>query len=76
MHSEGPDKYQNVLRRVISDIQVMIYRRSATPIRGKDEVQTDLLLRITELNGGTRDEWRKRMIELAAYAIFAVASDQ
>jgi hypothetical protein len=72
--TEPGSKYELVLRKVISGIQVMIYRRDGTPIRDRNEVKTDLLLRIAELDGN-KEEWRKRMIELAAYAIFATASD-
>lgn len=74
MPTEKESKYEPVLRKVISGIQVMIYRRDTCPIRDRQEVQLDLSLRIAELDGN-KEEWRKRMVELAAYAIFAAASD-
>ena len=64
------------LHEVTNQLQILIYRRETCPIRDRDEVKTDLLLRITELNGDSRQQWRKRMIEMAAYALFAAASDQ
>ena len=75
MPTESGYKYERGLHRVISGIQVMIYRRDRTPIRDRKEVRLDLLLRIAELDGN-KEEWRKRMVELAAYAIYAVATDE
>lgn len=67
--------YQKAMRDLASQVQIMIYRRANTPIRDWNEVLVDLNLRIKEL-ATDGDMRRKRMIELAAYAVFSSVSDE
>ena len=76
-HETG-SKYDVALRQLTSFIQIIIYRRENTPIRDRQEVQLDVGLRLAELGKSERNgkkEWRKRLLELAAYAVFAAVSD-
>lgn len=68
--------YQKAMRDVASQVQIMIYRRTNTPIRDWDEVLVDLNLRITELQKERPDRRRARLIELAAYAIYSAVVDK
>jgi hypothetical protein len=73
------EKYDQAIREVISAIQVIIYRREETPIRGRDEVNFDLGLRLAELKKYSPDgkiNWRRRLLELAAYAVWAAVGDE
>jgi hypothetical protein len=71
-------KYDVALREVVSGIQVLIYRRETTPIRDRDEVHIDVERRLGEIRkyatNGKRS-WRKGLLELAAYCVFAAAAD-
>ena len=64
------------LHEVTNQLQILIYRRETCPIRDREEVKFDLAVRFSELNGQNKIEWRKRMVEMAAYALFAAVSDQ
>jgi hypothetical protein len=68
--------YQKAMREVASQIQIMIYRRGNTPIKGVEEVITDLGLRITEIakENGSEGNRVKRLLELAAYSVYAAVS--
>jgi hypothetical protein len=67
---------QLLVHDMTDQLQIMHWRRQHIPIRDRDEVKTDLLLRFQELNGATKQEWRARMVELAAYALYAAFSDE
>jgi hypothetical protein len=71
--------YTKAMRELASAIQIMLYRRESSPIRDREEVNEDLARRLVEIarlarNGKTK--WRRGLLELAAYAIFAAVSDE
>jgi hypothetical protein len=71
--------YERALRQVVSAIQVLIYRRETSPIRDREEVYTELEWRLVQLKnhqGDAKERWRKTILELAAYAVFAAIADE
>lgn len=68
--------YQKAVRETASQVQIMIYRRHITPIRDWDEVFLDLNLRIQEIMKDKPANRRKRLVELAAYALYASVADE
>lgn len=73
------DSYVRAVREVAGLIQILIYRREGHPIKDRNEVETDIKARLQELPnyaGDGKPRWRKGLLELAAYAIFAAVSDE
>jgi hypothetical protein len=73
------DSYVRAIRQVSEFIQLLIYRRETHPIKDRDEVNEDLGKRVSQIAKYARNgksEWRKGLLELAAYAIFAAVSDE
>ena len=73
------ESFQKALREVAGQIQMLIYRRETTPIRNWNEVHFDLGLRVAEMVKASADgkkQWRIKLLELAAYALFAAVSDE
>jgi hypothetical protein len=68
--------YQKAMRQVAGQVQILIYRRSTTPIRDWDEVTLDLSLRIAEIMKDKGETRRRRLVELAAYAVFSSVEDE
>jgi hypothetical protein len=66
--------YQKAMREAAGQVQILIYRRGNAPIRGWEEVITDLGLRVTELAKDSGEHRFRRLVELAAYALFAAVS--
>lgn len=79
MQHEPESKYTRALREVTSGIQVLIYRRESSPIRDRSEVQEDLQRRLLEIGKSAANgkiPWRRRLLEMAAYAVFAAIADE
>ena len=79
MPQETDSKYGKALREVVSCIQVLIYRREGTPIRDREEVQLDLERRLREIQQYKAKDnlnWRRQLLELAAYAVFSAVTDE
>jgi hypothetical protein len=77
--SEPESRYTRALREVTSAVQILIYRRETSPVRDRVEVEEDLQLRLLELRKSAANgkiTWRRRLLELAAYAVFAAVSDE
>ena len=76
-HDEGA--YPRAIKELTTQIQILMWRREALPIRDRDEVRLELAMLLTELDKYMQDgklKWRKSLLELAAYAIFAAVSDE
>lgn len=76
---EQESKYTRALREVTSAIQILLYRRESTPIQSREEVHVDLERRLLEVGKSAANGkfiWRRRLLELAAYAVFAAVSDE
>jgi hypothetical protein len=71
-------QYHKTLEEVINKVQVLVYRREETPIRDRQEVSGELFRlveAVTRASGNGRVNWRRKILELAAYAVFAATSD-
>ena len=64
------------MRDVASQVQIMIYRRSSSPIKDWQEIVVDINLRAAEIMKDTGRSSEKRLLELAAYAVFAAVSER
>jgi hypothetical protein len=67
------------LHDATNQLQIMIFTREDTPIRDRVEAVEDLRLRLDNLSTLAPDgkkRWRAGLVELAAYALFAAASDE
>jgi hypothetical protein len=76
---EPESRYTRALREVTSLIQVLIYRRESSPIRDRDEVHEDLQRRLLEIGKSAANgklPWRRKLLEMAAYAVWAAISDE
>jgi len=72
-------QYHRTLEEVIDKLQVLVYRREDIPIRDRIEVHEELSRRVEEVSKAAsngRTLWRRRILELAAYAVFAATSDE
>ncbi len=77
--TKDQDSYIKAIREVSGLIQVLIYRRETSPIIDREEVEEDMERRVKELGtrvGNGKPQWRKRLLELAAYAVFAAIADE
>ena len=79
MTPKEQDSYAKIIHQLVSSIQVLVYRREALPILGREEVRTEIMKKLNELqtigpNG--KDKWRRVLLELAAYALYAAVADE
>ncbi len=77
--TRDPELFARVVREVADQVQILIYRRESSPIRDRAEALTDLGEQVRSMpeaamNGKKR--WRRAMVELAAYAVYAAVSDE
>jgi len=73
-------RFSRAIHDVTSEVQILVYHRESTPIKDRDEVLAELVKRLAELgkhgpNGNGKSKWRRSLLELAAYAVYAAVVD-
>jgi hypothetical protein len=77
--THDPESFSRAVREVADAVQVLIYRREPSPIRDRTEVTHDLGKRLEALSQASlngKRQWRRALVELAAFAVFSAVSDE
>jgi len=74
-----PEPYQRAIRDVSNQVQRVIFQHETHPLRDRLEAISGLQHKLNDIalaGSDGKDKWRRRLLELAAYAIFAAVADE